>query len=98
MTQHYPSDDLAALAQYWCILPPHTAVDTRTGLRFDARTATLMHTPEFLDWHEQRSRSHARNELSEVTTLGKLLEREIKACEGELRALMDAGLLTYRQT
>lgn len=97
MGDHNPSDDLLALAQHWCVLMPHTAVDTRTGLRFDARTATLMHTPEFLDWHDARTRSHARNEALGATPLGKILERDIKAYEGELRALIDAGLVSYKR-
>ena len=93
-----PSEDLPALAQYWCILMPHTAVDTRTGLRFDARTATLMHTPEFLDWHDARTRSHARNEAVGVVPPAKMLARDIVAYQAELRALIDAGLVSYKRS
>ena len=89
--------DLPSLAQHWCILMPHTAIDTRTGLRFDARTASLMHTPEFLDWHDLRTRSHARNDTAAVVPLARMLAAEVAACEAELRALIDAGLVNYKR-
>lgn len=56
-----------------------------------------MHTPEFLDWHDERTRSHPRNEPFGVAPLAKSLERDIKGYEGELRALIDAGLVNYKQ-
>ena len=90
-----PSIDLPSLAQYWCILMPHTAIDTRTGLRFDTRTASLMHTPEFLAWHDLRTRSHA--DISAAVPLGRMLAREVEACEAELRALIAAGLVNHKR-
>jgi len=85
-----PSDDLPAVAQHWCVLLPFTAVDTRTNLRFDARTCTLMITPEYLDWLDERAASLGAG------VPGKLLESDIRGFEGELRALIDAGLVSCK--
>lgn len=89
MGNREPSADLLAVARYWFVSMPYTAIDTRTNLRFDARTCTLMITPEFLDWRDER----ARHATVGAGPLAKILERDIKSYQGELRGLIAAGLV-----
>lgn len=84
-----PSEDPPDVARSWFVLPPYTAIDTRTNLRFDARTCTLMITPEFLDWRDER----ARQATVAPGQLARILERDIKDYQDELRGLIEAGLL-----
>ncbi len=84
-----PSDELLAAAQFWFVLRPFTAVDTRTNLRFDARTCTLMMTPEVLDWRDER----ARHSPVGGGELSRILARDVKSYEEELRGLIEAGLV-----
>ena len=91
MEKSKPSDELLAASQYWFVLMPYTAVDVRTNLRFDARTCTLMITPEFLDWRDDQAKPVG------AVPPGKTLEREIKRYEEELRELIAAGLLSFKR-
>ena len=86
-----PSDDLPAAARHWCVLLPYTAVDTRTNLRFDARSCKLMMTPEFLDWRDERARSSPVG----GGALARILAQDVESYEGELRELIERGLVAF---
>jgi hypothetical protein len=84
-------DELPEVARHWCLLKPYTAIDTRTNLRFDARTCKLMMTPEFLDWRDER----AKHASVGAGPLAKILARDVQAYEEELRGLIERGLVGF---